>query len=327
MLEAVNVLNDTINESQFLSSVLEKRYQTLFKEEYNLFLEALTQPFPISARVNTLKSDINEIKKIWNERGWKWKPVPFCSVGFILEIADEPINWRSVPEFVEGKVFPQGIPSMIPPLALDVELEPDLHVLDMCAAPGGKTTFIAELMQNSGVILANEISERRTSILRSNCYRMGVLNTLFTQMNATLLPSTLQFDRILLDAPCTSSGLMRNYNTHKKKWSYNRLRSLRKRQRRLLNRAIELLKPGGILVYSTCSIEPEENEFMVQFALEEHSNVELEEIPMSKNFKSRRGLAGWKGKTFSTELKKTMRIYPQDEGTEGFFIARIRKYD
>ncbi|MFX0062249.1 MAG: RsmB/NOP family class I SAM-dependent RNA methyltransferase [Candidatus Hermodarchaeota archaeon] len=320
-------MNNTINESQFLSSVLEKRYRALFKEEYTLFLKALTQPFPITVRVNVLKSNINEIEEIWNERGWKWTPVSFCRVGFILEIADESINWRSVPEFVEGKVFPQGIPSMIPPLALEVEMKPNLHVLDMCAAPGGKTTFIAELMENSGVILANDISERRTSILRSNCYRMGVLNTVFTQMNATLLPSTLQFDRILLDAPCTSSGLMRNYETHKKKWSYNRLRSLQKRQKRLLNRAIELLKPGGILVYSTCSIEPEENEFMIQFALEEHSNIELEEIPMSKNFKTRRGLVGWKDRMFSGELKKSMRIYPQDEGTEGFFIARIRKND
>ncbi|MFX1254598.1 MAG: RsmB/NOP family class I SAM-dependent RNA methyltransferase [Promethearchaeota archaeon] len=320
-------MNNTINESQSLSSVLEKRYRALFKEEYYLFLKALTQPFPISVRVNTLKSDINEIQKIWNERGWKWKSVPFCNVGFILDIADESINWRSIPEFVEGKVFPQGIPSMIPPLALEVEMKPDLHVLDMCASPGGKTTFIAELMENSGVILANDISERRTSILRSNCYRMGVLNTLFTQMNATFLPSTFQFDRILLDAPCTSSGLMRNYQTHKKKWNYSRLRSLQKRQRNLLNRALDLLKPGGIIVYSTCSIEPEENELMIQFALEEHSNIELEAIPMPKDFKTRRGLTGWKNKLFSTELKKSMRICPQDEGTEGFFIAKIRKYD
>ncbi|MFX0095908.1 MAG: hypothetical protein ACFFBD_29485, partial [Candidatus Hodarchaeota archaeon] len=105
----------------------------------------------------------------------------------MLDEADEEINWRAVPEFVEGKLFPQGIPSMIPPLALDVENNSNLHILDMCAAPGGKTTHICELMRNSGVILANELREARAIFLRSNCYNMGVLNTIFTEMNGFLL--------------------------------------------------------------------------------------------------------------------------------------------
>ncbi|MFX0095907.1 MAG: hypothetical protein ACFFBD_29480, partial [Candidatus Hodarchaeota archaeon] len=141
------------------------------------------------------------------------------------------------------------------------------------------------------------------------------------------LPSRLKFDRVLLDTPCTASGLMRRYKTHIKKWHYHNLEPLLKRQKKLLSHAIKLLKPEGVLVYSTCSIEPEENESNIQFALDTHTNIHLEDITIIKNFKTREGLTSWQDKVFSPEMKKTMRIYPQDEGTEGFFIARIRKVE
>jgi len=226
-----------------------------------------------------------------------------------------------------GYYYVQDISSMMPILALN--LKPDETFIDLCASPGSKTTQASTKMQNKGLILANEVSFGRIKILSSNLQRCGVSNTIIIKHDGVALCKRLKkqnftADKILLDAPCSGEGTLKNSIKTYKMWNIKTIKSLAKLQKLLLCSAIEILKPQGEIIYSTCTHAPEENEEVLNFTLEKFKGkIKIEKI----NFplKYREGLVKWEDKKYSKELRKSCRIYPQDNNTEGFFIAKLKK--
>src|SRR3989344_6885511 len=255
---------------EFKPKFIEKYSKLTDFEEY----KKAVANFPLkSVRANTIKSSISEVKKIVSHFG----PVeiPWCKEGFF--ITKKVIGLGNLPEHWEGKFFIQSAVSMIPPLVLNPK--EDELVADLAAAPGAKTTQIASMMKNKGILLANEIDKQRVQTLISNLQRCGVANTLVTSMNVEKINQ--EFDKILLDAPCSGSGLIvgEKENTERTllEWNPNSILRLAKLQKRLILKAYSLLKPKGTLVYSTCSLEPEEDEQIVEFLLSK-SDAKVEKI-------------------------------------------------
>jgi NOL1/NOP2/sun family putative RNA methylase len=286
-----------------------------------------------SVRVNTLKGTVAEVKKSIEKKGWKLKKIPWCKEGFWVKgpiqkrEAEEAKPRRDVGNLLEhhlGKIYVQEAASMIPPIVL--KPKPGEVVLDMCASPGSKTTQIAAMMKNEGLLIANDVSGLRLQALGINLQRCGVTNALIV-LGTGFRFKTGEFDRILVDAPCSATGtIMRSLKTIRM-WNPGMVKHLSKIQRRLLETGFNNLKSGGTLVYSTCTLEPEEDEGVVSWLLEKYPNAKLEEIEDKELPGLKRGKAVLEfGKEkFSPEVKKCLRIWPQDNGTEGFFVARIKK--
>jgi NOL1/NOP2/sun family putative RNA methylase len=212
---------------------------------------------------------------------------------------------------------------MIPPIVL--EPKPHEIVLDMAASPGSKTTQIAQYMENKGILIANDYTIERMKPLSINLQRCGVSNAIITLMEGQWFKkSGIEVDRILVDAPCSGTGTIRKSLKTIGIWNPDMVRRLSITQKQLIETAFNLLKPSGILVYSTCSLEPEENEAVVDFLLNKYDNAELEEIKL-KNIKKSSPILEFEGKQYNEEIKKCLRIWPQDNDTEGFFVAKIRK--
>jgi len=230
-------------------------------------------------------------------------------------------------EHLLGYYYVQEIASMLPVLALNPQ--PGELVLDLCASPGSKTTQIAARMENTGTIIANEVSLGRIKILASNTERCGAANVIIIKKEGTALCKRLKdagfsFDKILIDAPCSGEGTLRSTPRTALMWNINTVKQLSKIQKHLIEAALEILKPNGELVYSTCTHAPEENEEVVDFVLKEFSDkVKIEKINLP--VKCRNGLLGWVNEKYSREVTKSCRIYPQDSNTEGFFIAKFRR--
>ncbi len=231
-------------------------------------------------------------------------------------------------EHLLGYYYVQDISSMLPVIAL----QPQRHekVLDLCASPGSKTTQIASHMTNTGTIIANEPSLGRIKILASNLEKCGVANVILTKKEGISLCKRFKeqgilFDKILVDAPCSGEGTMISKPKTIKMWNIRTVLTLSKLQKSLLSSVIEILKPGGTIIYSTCTHSPEENERVIDYILRNHPNIKIEKIEFPKELKSRQGLQNWRDESYLPELKYSCRIYPQDNGTEGFFIAKLIK--
>jgi NOL1/NOP2/sun family putative RNA methylase len=222
-----------------------------------------------------------------------------------------------------GLIHVQEEVSMIPPFVLDPK--PCERVLDLCAAPGSKTTQISQHMENSGLVIANEPSISRITSLRSNCERLGVVNVAVTKYDGRAFPSVpgQHFDRVLVDAPCSSEGMARKGPNVLKRSGQKRSVNLQYLQRGILKKAVALTRPGGTVVYSTCTYAPEENESVVEFVLDQVS-VEKSSVP---GLKSCPGLDEWSGRSYSDELKLCSRYYPHHNDTGGFFVAKLVKQE
>lgn len=270
-------------------------------EEYREILGNLRRTF----RVNRLKISLERFKE--------FSKIPYEKT--ILDFAfyvplDYPIG-RTL-EYFLGYIHTQTLSSMIPPIVLNPK--PHSKVLDSCAAPGGKTTQLADIMKNTGGIVANEIKIDRLSSLVGNINRLGVMNTIVISRDARNIGYKDYFDYALADVPCSNLGSsIRAVESVTKK----RIRNIARVQRRILLSVFDSLKRGGELVYSTCTITEEENEAVVKFLLE---NREAELINIELNFPHERGLAD-----YGREFRKTVRIYPKHINSEGFFIAKIKK--
>ncbi|MBW2999591.1 RsmB/NOP family class I SAM-dependent RNA methyltransferase, partial [Candidatus Woesearchaeota archaeon] len=212
--------------------------------------------------------------------------------------------------------------SMIPPVVLGPK--PGEIVLDMCAAPGSKTTQIAQYMKNEGVLIANDITAKRLGSLGVNTQRCGLSNFVITMMQGRFFKKAgIEFDKILVDAPCSGTGTIRKSLKTIGMWNPHMIKRLAATQKQLIKTAFEVLKPGGVMVYSTCSLEPEENEAIIDHLLENFDNAKLEQIKL--DIKKSPAVLEFEGKSFNPEVKKCLRIWPQDNDTEGFFIAKIEK--
>ncbi|MFH1209333.1 MAG: NOL1/NOP2/sun family putative RNA methylase [archaeon] len=263
-----------------------------------------------SIRTNTLKIGVKELKKRLEEyeNNYNLEQIPWCKEGFFIE--GKAIG--NLKEHFLGYFYIQEAASMIPALVLDPKEE---LVLDMCAAPGSKTTQLAVIMKNNGLIVANDIEIKRLKALSLNLQRCGVSNTVMTYMKGYHIKE--KFDKILIDAPCSGTGIIRKSLHTLEIWNQNMLKKLSNDQKRLLVSGFECLNQDGELVYSTCSIDKEENEQVIEFLLEKYDNAKLENIDI--NIKRSEVLSDNK------ELKKCLRIWPQDNNSSGFFVAKIKK--
>ncbi|MBU1129218.1 MAG: RsmB/NOP family class I SAM-dependent RNA methyltransferase [Nanoarchaeota archaeon] len=238
----------------------------------------------------------------------------------------EPGEFGRSLEHLLGYYYIQELASMLPIVAL--KPNEDEIFLDLCAAPGSKTTQVVAEMKNTGNVFANEVSLGRLRILASNLERCGTTNTLITKKDGIILCKRFKElgifpDKILVDAPCSGEGTLRSsYQTYLM-WNEKTIKRLSKIQKKLVESAIEILKSGGEMIYSTCTHAPEENEEVVNWVLENFPEMKLENIELP--IKTRPGLTKWQDKEFSSELKKCARVYPHDNDTEGFFVAKLKK--
>eukprot|EP00301_Raphidiophrys_heterophryoidea_P021418 c5857_g1_i1.p1 GENE.c5857_g1_i1~~c5857_g1_i1.p1 ORF type:complete len:354 (+),score=104.88 c5857_g1_i1:774-1835(+) len=219
----------------------------------------------------------------------------------------------------------QSASSFCPVMALN-PLEQE-RVLDMCAAPGGKTTFIASMMKNTGTLVANDVNPKRIPALVANIHRMGVRNAIVTNLDGRKIVTMMShFDRVLLDAPCTGLGVISRDSSIKSSKTYNDVKHVSGLQKQLLLHAIDCVsaksKTGGIIVYSTCSVSPEENEAIVNYALRKRC-VKLEETGLEFG---RPGMTRYGNYKFDPSLKLTRRFYPHVHNMDGFYVAKLRKY-
>lgn len=307
-------------EVQFKEAFVEK-FKKLMGNELEEFLKYTSLPLRESIFLNSLKTNVRKLKKRLEKKGWKLEQIPFCENGFWVSNYEGKLG-NTIEHFL-GYYYVQEASSMLPPVVLEPN-ENDI-VLDMCASPGSKTTQIANIMNNKGIIVANDVRMDRIKILRTNLQRRGVLNAIVTLNNGISFKKFPQkYDKILLDAPCSGEGAIRKDWGILKMWNQKGCISLSRTQKKLIESAFLSLRNGGIMVYSTCTLSPEENEEVVNFLLEKYEDAELLEIKIPK-FKVRRGITKWEGKEYSKELKKCIRVYPQDNDTEGFFVAKVRK--
>lgn len=278
-------------------------------------------------RVNTIKSNSEEIKERIKERGWKFRQIPGLKEAFIIDTELNPGELGKTIEHNIGNYYIQEITSMLPALALDPK--ENEKVLDLCAAPGSKTTQIAALMNNKGILFANEVRKDRVNILSANLERCGVANTIVTTSEGLRIckffrENKFLFDKILVDAPCSGEGTIMNDPSILKTWNPNMIKKFSRIQKGLIEAAFSILIPGGTLIYSTCTLEVEEDEEVIQYLIEKFpKQLKIEKILLP--LKSRPGLKEWKNQKFDKEIQNCAKFWPQDNGSEGFFIAKIKK--
>ena len=287
--------------------------------DYGCFLEYLHKAPAQSFRINTLKAKRNDILLLLQD--FKLKPLPYYQDGFCLE------ERKSVGNQLThnlGLIYGQEIASMIPVLVLDPK--PNEVILDLCAAPGSKTTQICQTMKNTGLLIANELSRTRIGGLIDNLKRCGVLNEVIISLPGQRIDDFFPeyFDRILLDAPCSVEGTIRKSKAVLYHWGLKNIEKMARIQKGLITAGFRALRPGGTMVYSTCTIAPEENEGVISYLLEKFPEAEL--LPINiPNFITRPSIVKWQGETFSPRIRDCVRILPQDNDTAPFFIAQITK--
>lgn len=308
-------MNLSENIYNYLSSVLGE--ETALK--YDEFIEGDPQKF---IRVNQLKTSV-EILKTKLKNNYDIASEIIRELPNALKIIEdkESILGKTI-EHISGLYYIQSLSSMLPPLVLN-PAENDL-VLDLCAAPGSKTTELGELMNNRGTLVSNEIQNDRVRMLVYNIERMNLVNTGVIHSKGELLSKiyTNYFDKILVDAPCSGLGIIQKKGEVSNWWSKVRAERLGELQLKLLIAAVKMARPGGEIVYSTCTLTVEENEMVIDTVLRKYP-VEVEEIELP--FKANDGIVSFAGHTLNPELKKARRILPWEIESEGFFLIKLRK--
>jgi tRNA (cytosine49-C5)-methyltransferase len=283
----------------------------------------LNVPRQQSIRINPLVTEPNQTLQQLRDLDWVGQPVDWCPHGFTVESDIKVI--RDSELVSNGSVYIQNAASWQPVLALDPQ--PGDDILDVCAAPGGKTSHIAAITGNKARITANDNSKPRMAKIRSNLTRLGVENVYYTMYDAIHLSHKIygrQYDKILLDAPCSGEGMMTIDNDQDfTTWSVAHIKRLQQLQKRILVQAWQLLKPGGTLVYSTCTMAPEENEAVIDYLLRHNDDVEVKQIKMDLPNRVAPVLS-WNDKAFDPTLKFAMRLIPSPE-IEAFFVCKLTK--
>jgi NOL1/NOP2/sun family putative RNA methylase len=304
-----------------VSFELDQLLEALVGREKQLIYEQIDKPLPHTIRFNPLKGTIAALQDLLIEQGFRFESVEGFNNAFRIIYQPYPIG-KSLSHYL-GHIYVQDIASMLPPLVLDPQ--PGEWLLDMSAAPGSKTTQIATLMENRGVIFANDIVMKRIRSLASNLERLGVVNTAVFKLFGEQIGNQYfeNFHRVLLDPACTGLGTLHKSPEVLSWWTPHHCERMASGQKGLIASAIKALRPEGVLCYSTCTLTPEENEEVIDYALKEFP-VELEAFSIP-GLKSRNGLTAFQNKTYHPSLEKACRVYPFQNETEGFFIAKLRK--
>lgn len=296
-------------------------YLTKFlKRDLTAFLSS--KPEPTAIRLNTLKTNLLQLQRRLQEWGVAFRKIPFSKNGFIIENDFIPLSHTL--DFFLGRLQYQSAASQLPPIALDPK--PGQKILDLAAAPGSKATQIAAMMENSGFLILNDISKKRLRSLNSNVQKAGLINQVILHLPGeqygNLFPN--YFDKVLLDAPCTALGTLADKPEVSRWWSYAKLKKLSDLQKRLFISAFKALKTGGEIVYSTCSIAPEENELLIQSMLDTYPLKILEIKQFDVNSFSK-GLTSYEGKDFHPDMDRAVRVMPHIHDIEGFFVIKLLK--
>lgn len=279
------------------------RMQTILKDDYDAFIKALENPPYQAIHINTNKDLFDEIALKYN-----LKPHPYVKHGYYFK--KEEIQLGRLPYHEAGLYYIQEPSAML--VSEFADIKSGMRVLDMCAAPGGKSTKAGILVGDHGLLIANDISNSRAKILSENIERFGLKNTIVTNIDPQQFPKYLPefFDVVIVDAPCSGEGMFRKLDQAKTTWTPDKVDECATIQKNLIKAASDCLKPGGILVYSTCTYETAENEDQITNTLE---TLPLELIPIKTE------------KEFTSILEGTIRLYPHKFSGEGHFIAKMRK--
>jgi|SRR5581483_1790180 len=304
---------------------LEKLRRIIPVSHWDKVLKTFSIERPATFRVNTLKRTASSLKETLEPQGFKIENVTWYKDAFILRKGKQK-DLEKTGLYSKGEIYVQGLSSMIPPLALDPQ--PGETLLDLTAAPGSKTTQLSALMKNQGRLLANDNNPIRLEKLKANAQNQGasIVETLPADDGGLVWKDNFEkFDRVLLDAPCSSEGRFQlDTPSTFGYWKEDTNRKMAKDQRRLFKSAFLSLKPGGTMVYSTCTFSPEENEMVLQWAAETYGDalrIEDAAIPLPLHS---RGLAAWGDLKFHPSVVKSIRVLPTPD-IEGFFLARLKK--
>ncbi|UPV73155.1 RsmB/NOP family class I SAM-dependent RNA methyltransferase [Halorussus limi] len=294
-----------------------ERYEPLV-EDFDAFLDACERPLPSVVRVNTIETTPERAKAALDEEGVGWTGREWSDTVLELDTDNPGSTWASYHGWIHGQEEVSAIPAEV------LAPEPGERVWDACAAPGSKTTQLAALMDDAGLVVANDNNLGRLSALRFNTERLGVTNTAVTNTdsrNFSLKPFDFDaFDKALVDVPCSCEGTIRKNPTALDDWTMDHVRSVAGVQKGILTRAIQATKEGGTVVYSTCTFAPEENEAVLDYALEEE-DCRLVEFDVGLD--SRPGVTEFEGETYDESVRKAQRFYPHHNDTGGFFCAKL----
>ena len=291
------------------------------KDSANKYLNFVEEHPSAYVRVNNLKISRDKLAKILNER-YGIEPEIFDALPNTLKFDEHEEDLGKTLEIALGYYYIQGFSSMLPPYILNPAKND--KVLDLCSAPGSKSTQLAELMNNEGTLVLNEIEVERIKALVYNLDRLNILNAGVIHSKGELLSKYYPnyFDKILVDAPCSSLGIMQKKKDVNRWWSLNRVNKLQELQLKLLVAAINMLKIGGEVVYSTCTLTPEENELIIDKILKKYP-VEIVDIELP--VKHRNGFTSYDGKQLHHDLEKAVRILPWEADSDGFFVIKLKK--
>jgi NOL1/NOP2/sun family putative RNA methylase len=294
----------------------EERMKTLLQDEYAAFAKSYEHPSWQGLRINPLKIEPSRFLEM---QPFSLKPIPWCPTGFYYPEGERP---GKHPYHAAGLYYLQEPSAMS--VAEAAEAQPGETVLDLCAAPGGKTTQLAAALNGQGLLIANEIHPVRVKALSENVERLGIRNAIVTNETPERLADRFPqfFDRIVVDAPCSGEGMFRKLPEALDDWSVEKVTECHLMQLDILEAAALMLKPGGTLVYSTCTFAPLENEQSIVRFLEDHPEFELAPLPHPEYFSP--GVPEW-ADPIKPELAKTVRLWPHRLAGEGHFIARLRK--
>lgn len=287
--------------------------------EFGPFLEAMTAPPDVGLRVNTLKLSPQDFLA---RSPFPLEPVPWCPEGFV--VSDPAARPGTHPYHEAGLYYLQDPSAMAAGVLLDPQ--PGEWVLDLCAAPGGKTTHLAARMGNEGVLVANEIHPRRVLALAKNLDRLGVTCALVLNESPERLAARWEglFDRVLVDAPCSGEAMFAREPDAVRYWSPKAVEGCARRQRAILEDAAPLVRPGGFLLYATCTFAPEENEGVVSRFLRAHPEFDLVDVATHPTFD--RGHPEWVAEG-DTRLERAVRLWPHRGPGHGHFYALLRRTD
>lgn len=294
---------------KFLIEMLNQQYG---EEITSKILEGYSQKRMVTFRVNTLKTSIEKVEKVLKNNNIEFKKVSWSDVAYIVKNVRED-TLKELEIYKNGEIYLQSLSSMLPPIVLEPKENTD--ILDMCAAPGGKTTELASLTNNNANITACELNKIRIEKLKYNIEKQGATSVYIMQEDSRRINDFFSFDNILLDAPCSGSGTLNVEDVNlEKTFTKKLIEKSQKAQLELLNKAVKILKQGQEMVYSTCSILNVENEEIVSKILK---NNKVEIVPIEFEGKEELPL-------LPTKIDGTLCVMPT-ELYEGFFIAKIRK--
>jgi len=319
-----------------MKPAFEERMKKLLGKEFEDYTKILKISPVRSIRCNTIKISPEELIEKLAENKWQikqpWKGHPEVMIiegkikdGNLVDL--EPGELGRSLEHMLGYYYVQELASMLPIISL--KPKEGETFLDVCAAPGSKTTQAAAVMKNTGNIIANEVSMGRLSILASNLEKCGVTTAIISKRDGVAICQRFQrnemfFDKILVDAPCSGEGTLRSTPKTYDMWNMKIIESLSKLQKQLFREGFKALKVGGEMIYSTCTHAPEENERIVSNMLEEFGNA-IEILDTELPIKTREGITEWNEEKYDKRVKKCSRVYPQDNDTEGFFVSKFRR--